>query len=291
MKTALVNRKQKLILWFKDIGIKDIPLVGGKNAGLGEMYRKLVPMGIKVPNGFTVTAHAYDYFLKKADLKDKIQDILDGVDTRDVKDLRKRGESIRRLILRSELPKDLVAELEKAYISLGKKYGRKNVDVAIRSSATAEDLPGASFAGQQETYLNVVGIDNVSEAVKKCFASLFTNRAISYRKDKGFSHFDISLSVGVQKMVRSDKASSGVMFTIDTETGLDSVVIINSSYGLGEMIVQGEVIPDEFTVFKPTFKKGFASIIERNLGEKKNKIIYSKNGIKQVRVQIGRAHV
>jgi len=278
------NRKQALIIWFKDLTIKDVPLVGGKNAALGEMYGNLKRVGVKVPDGFAVTAKAYRHFLKTAGIEKEVKRILTGLDTHDIRDLQRRGREVRQLILNSDLPEDLVREIKKSYNRLGKKYKRKNPDVAVRSSATAEDLPGASFAGQQETYLNVVGADDVIISVKKAIASLFTNRAISYRVDKGFSHFDAALSVGVQKMVRSDLSASGVAFTIDTETGFDNVVVINSSYGLGEMIVQGKVIPDEFVIFKPTFKKGFKPIIARDLGEKASKIIYGKSGTKQVNV-------
>ncbi len=278
------NRKQALIIWFKDLTIKDVPLVGGKNAALGEMYGNLKRVGVKVPDGFAVTAKAYRHFLKTAGIEKEVKRILTGLDTHDIRDLQRRGREVRQLILNSDLPEDLVREIKKSYNRLGKKYKRKNPDVAVRSSATAEDLPGASFAGQQETYLNVVGADDVVISVKKAIASLFTNRAISYRVDKGFSHFDAALSVGVQKMVRSDLSASGVAFTIDTETGFDNVVVINSSYGLGEMIVQGKVIPDEFVIFKPTFKKGFKPIIARDLGEKASKIIYGKSGTKQVNV-------
>ncbi len=279
------NRKRSLILWFKEIGIKDVALVGGKNAALGEMYRTLTRVGVNIPNGFAVTAQAYRYFMEKSGTGEKIEKTLKGLDTRDIKDLQKRGHAVRNLILKSEMPKDLVLEIRKAYIELGKLYKEKNIGVAVRSSATAEDLPGASFAGQQETYLNVTGEDDVVKAVRKAIASLFTDRAISYRTDKGFAHTKVALSVGVQKMVRSDLAASGVAFTIDTETGFNKVVVINSSYGLGEMVVQGGVIPDEFIVFKPTLGKASKPIISRSLGIKANKIIYSKEGTKQVVVK------
>ena len=279
-----VRRNKALILWFKELGIKDIPLVGGKNAALGEMYSKLTRLGVNIPNGFAVTAYAYRYFMESTGLDKEIKQVLTGLDTHNLKDLHTRGSEVRRLIMRADLPDDLVSEISKAYAKLGRRYKRKNPDVAVRSSATAEDLPGASFAGQQETYLNVVGVEDVLESVKKAIASLFTDRAISYRVDKGFSHFDTALSVGVQMMVRSDKAESGVAFTIDTETGFDKVVIINSSYGLGEMIVKGRVIPDEFIVFKPALQKGFKSIIVKNLGEKGRKLIYGKRGTKEVPV-------
>jgi len=280
----MTSRKKSLVLWFKEVGIKDVSLVGGKNAALGEMYRNLTRAGVNVPNGFAVTAYSYRHFLKESGIEDKIENILKGLDTRNIADLQRRGKEVRNTILKAELPKDLENAIKKAYVKLGKFYRQKNPDVAVRSSATAEDLPGASFAGQQETYLNVTGSAEVILSVKKAIASLFTNMAISYRADKGFSHADVALSVGVQKMVRSDLAASGVAFTIDTETGFDKVVVINSSYGLGEMVVQGKVIPDEFIVFKPTLGKGFDSVIARNIGLKADKIIYAGNGTKQVKV-------
>ena len=271
------------ILWFKDTTIENVPEVGGKNAALGEMYSQLTPLGINVPNGFAINADAYRHFLTETQLEAKIRKILSTLNTHNLKNLQQRGRQIRQLILQEELPADLKEEIGRAYEDLGELYG-PNPDVAVRSSATAEDLPGASFAGQQETYLNVVGEKELLRAVKKTIASLFTDRAISYRQDKGFSHLDVALSVGVQKMVRSDLASSGVIFSIDTETGFDKVVIINASYGLGEMIVQGKVTPDEFTVFKPALLKGYAAVIGQNLGKKVRKMVYAKKGIKQVTV-------
>ncbi len=274
-----ISKKHALILWFRELGIKDVPLVGGKNAALGEMYRSLTKLGINVPNGFALTAHAYRILLKKAGLEKEIRKILQGLDTRDIMDLQRRGREVREAILKAEFPEEMKEAIEKAYKKLG-----DNPDVAVRSSATAEDLPDASFAGQQETFLNVRGIHEVLEATKKCIASLFTNRAISYRADKGFSHFDVALSVGIQKMVRSDLASSGVAFTLDTETGFEDVVTINGSFGLGEMVVQGKVTPDEFVVFKPTLKKGYKAIIERNIGRKDIKMIYAPKGTKVIPV-------
>lgn len=278
-----MEKEKKLILWFDQIGIEDTPLVGGKNAALGEMYSNLTPLGVKVPNGFTVTSYAYDYFIEKNNLKEKISAILDDLNISEIKDLRERGKAIRELILNGEFPDDLKDEVENAYNHLGLAYF-ENPDVAVRSSATAEDLPSASFAGQQETYLNVQGKQNLLESIKKCMASLFTDRAISYRQDKGFDHFNIRLSVGVQKMIRSDLASSGISFTLDTETGFDKVIIINSIYGLGEYIVQGKVIPDEWIVFKDTLRQRYNSIISRTLGKKTEKLVYSKNGIKKTSV-------
>ncbi|MFZ8832176.1 MAG: phosphoenolpyruvate synthase, partial [Thermodesulfobacteriaceae bacterium] len=262
--------------FFKDISYKDVPLVGGKNASLGEMYSKLTPKGINVPDGFAVTAEAYKYFIQKNHLDDKIREALKGLDTHDVLDLQRRGRIVRNLILNAQMPKELEEEIRKAYRILEDEYG-KNLDVAVRSSATAEDLPDASFAGQQETYLNVRGEDAVVEHVKKCFASLFTDRAISYREDKGFDHFNVYLSVAVQKMVRSDSACSGVMFTLDTESGFRDVVYITGSWGLGEYVVQGKVNPDEFYVFKPTLKLGYKPIVSKRLGSKDVKLVYGSN--------------
>jgi len=265
--------KNKFVHFFSELGIKDVPQVGGKNASLGEMYGHLVKKGLRVPNGFATTASAYNYFLESTGLKKQIREILKGLDTKDVKDLMRRGAEIRKLIIASELPKDFSRAIGEAYKKLSLSYKTKNIDVAVRSSATAEDLPDASFAGQQETYLNITGEKDLLLAVKKCIASLFTNRAISYRVDKKFDHFSIALSVGVQKMVRSDLGSSGVMFTIDTESGFKNAVLINSIFGLGENIVQGIVTPDEFYVFKPT-----KAIISRTLSKKDIKMVYDLKG-------------
>ncbi|MFA5317930.1 MAG: phosphoenolpyruvate synthase [Patescibacteria group bacterium] len=270
--------KKPQIIFFKDLNIKDVPKVGGKNASLGEMYSKLVKKGINVPNGFATTSNAYFYFLEHAGIKDEIKKILKGLNTHDVKNLMEKGRAVRQTILKAKFPKELEGEIVAAYHKLSKSYGTKNVDVAVRSSATAEDLPDASFAGQQETFLNITGEEDLLIAVKKCVASLFTNRAISYREDKGFGHFKIALSVGVQKMVRSDMASSGVMFTIDTESGFENAVLINSIYGLGENIVQGKVSPDEFFYFKPT-----KAIISKRIGPKHMKMVYSNSGQKPVK--------
>jgi pyruvate,water dikinase len=275
-----MNKKKEFILWFKGLTIDDVPLVGGKNASLGEMYRNLGKKGVNVPNGFAVTAYAYRYFLKKAKIKDKIKEILSDLDTHNIRNLTERGRKVRELILDSKLPKEIENEIRKAYRKLSKEFKTKETDVAVRSSATAEDLPDASFAGQQESYLNVKGEHNLIEDCKKCFASLFTNRAISYRVDKGFDHFKIALSIGVQKMVRSDLASSGVMFSIDTESGFRDAVLITAVYGLGENIVQGAVNPDQFYVFKPMLKKGFKPILSKKLGAKHMKMVYSHVGEK-----------
>lgn len=274
---------KKFVAWFNEVGIEDVPLVGGKNAALGEMYQNLVPLGVNVPDGFALTADAYRYFFEQSGLDKKVREILADLDTHDIRNLQIRGRKVRDAILAARLPDELRAVVTESYEALEKKYG-KNIDVAARSSATAEDLPGASFAGQQETYLNVRGVREVLHATKKCIASLFTNRAISYRADKGFSHYDTALSVGVQRMVRSDLAVSGVAFTIDTESGFDKVVVINGIYGLGEFIVQGKVIPDEFIVFKPTLEKGYNPIISKTLGKKNVKLVYAMRGTKQAHV-------
>lgn len=263
---------------------KDVSIVGGKNASLGEMFQKLTKRGINVPNGFATSADAYKVFMSGTNLKKEIRKILKGLDTHNINDLIKRGAIVRKMILETDFLDDFKKDLVLAYKKLSQEYGVKNVDVAIRSSATAEDLPNASFAGQQESFLNIRGEKDLLIAVKKCVASLFTNRAISYRVDKGFDHFSVSLSVGVQKMIRSDLASSGVMFSIDTESGFENVVLVSSIYGLGENIVQGRVIPDEFYYFKPT-----KSIISRSINKKGVKMIYtnnSKNPVKNVKVSL-----
>lgn len=272
----------KFIKFFDELGIKDVPQVGGKNASLGEMYRKLTSKGVRVPNGFATTSYAYNYFMEEAGLKNKIREILKGLDTRNVKDLMIRGEKVRKAIIATEFPEDFKKEIREAYLLLSKHYQTNQIDVAVRSSATAEDLPDASFAGQQETFLNIRGEEYLMLAVRKCIASLFTNRAISYRVDKHFDHFSIALSVGVQKMIRSDVGSSGVMFSIDTESGFANTVLVNSIYGLGENIVQGKVNPDEFYIFKPT-----RAIISRKIGKKNLRMIYNndpKNPVKDVKV-------
>src|SRR3989338_813129 len=276
------EKDKKFILWFDQVGIQDVTLVGGKNASLGEMYATLVPNGIRVPNGFAVTAHAYKYFIEKAELTPFIEEKLKNLDTGDVKSLQKVGKLIREKIVKAELPDDLKKEIGEAYKNLSMAYGMEEADTAVRSSATAEDLPGASFAGEHETYLNVVGEKNVLQATKEAMASLWNDRAISYRVDKGFNHFDVALSVGVQKMVRSDKGSSGVMFTIDTESGFKDVVEIDASWGLGEMVVQGKVTPDSYLIFKPTLNQGFRSIVKKSIGSKENKMIYTSTSSVQV---------
>ncbi|MFA5427872.1 MAG: phosphoenolpyruvate synthase [Sulfurimonas sp.] len=265
------------IRFFNELNIKDVPIVGGKNASLGEMYQNLTPKGVNIPNGFATTSDAYWLLLEENAIKDKISAILNDLDIADTKNLQERGLKVRNLILNSHLPKALAEELLEAYKILSNEYGSQNIDVAVRSSATAEDLPDASFAGQQETFLNVGSEEELLECVLKCFASLFTDRAISYRTSRSFSHFKVALSVGVQKMVRSDISSSGIMFTIDTESGSENLILINSIWGLGENVVSGRVNADEFFIFKPTLKNGINTILKRSLGSKKEKMLYSED--------------
>ena len=266
---------QRYVMWFDELQLKDIPEVGGKNASLGEMRQNLQKKGVNIPDGYAITAHAYRTLIDSAGIWDKIKDILKDLDTHDLRNLSSRGKKIRNLIYNAPVPRELRDEIVKAYKKLCDEYG-PNTDVAVRSSATAEDLPDASFAGQQETYLNIRGEAALIDACKHCFASLFTDRAISYRVDKGFDHESVFLSIGVQKMVRSDIGTSGVIFSIDTESGFKDAVLITASYGLGETVVQGTVNPDEFYVFKPTLKQGFTPIVQKKLGTKEIKMIYSK---------------
>jgi pyruvate,water dikinase len=268
----------KFVKWFEEVGAGDVALVGGKNASLGEMIRNLGKNGVNIPSGFAITAEAYSYVLEKAGVVEKIGDALVSLDTHDMGNLSRRSEGVRNLIKNAPCPEELEGEIRFAYREMERRYG-KDVDVAVRSSATAEDLPTASFAGQQETYLNVRGEKELIGKVMECFASLFTDRATSYRVDKGFDHLKVFLSVGVQKMVRSDLACSGVIFSIDTESGFKDVVYITSAYGLGENVVQGIVNPDQFYVFKPALKRGFRPIVEKKLGTKEKRLIYKENGI------------
>jgi pyruvate,water dikinase len=271
------NKETALLLWFEEVGITDIPLVGGKNASLGEMIKQLTPKGVSVPGGFATTANAYRRFIEAGGLEKKLRELFADLDVEDVNNLREKGKEARSLLLHTPFPQDLQDEITKAYKEMCKRYGA-DTDVAVRSSATAEDLPDASFAGQQETYLNVHGLKSVLESCHKCFASIFTDRAISYRTIKGFDHFEVALSVGVQKMVRSDLASSGVMFSIDTETGFKNAAFITAAYGLGENVVQGAVNPDEYLVFKPTLKQGYKPILDKRLGTKEIKMVYDIGG-------------
>ncbi len=265
---------RELILWFDQIGIDDVPLVGGKNASLGEMYQKLHSHGVAVPNGYAITAYAYQYLLQEAGIEKAIQEVLADLDTHDLRNLQERGAKVREIIRSATFPDSLRQAILDAYKKMEAEYG-EGVDVAVRSSATAEDLPDASFAGQQDTYLNIRGPEALIDACKRCFASLFTNRAISYRHDKGFSQFDVYLSIVVQKMVRSDSACSGVMFSIDTESGFEDAVFITGAWGLGENVVQGAVNPDEYYVFKPTLKQGKRPIVGKRVGSKDVKMVYS----------------
>ncbi len=277
--------KQAFVLWFEEIGINDIPIVGGKNASLGEMIGQLTPKGVNVPTGFATTAYAYRYFIQSAGLEEKLRNLFADLDVDDLQNLRIRARKARKLLLHTPFPKDFRSAIATSYKKLCERYNA-DTDVAVRSSATAEDLPDASFAGQQETYLNVTTIEEVLAATHRCFASLFTDRAISYRHTKGFDHFDVALAVGVQKMVRSDLATSGVMFSIETESGFKDAALITAAYGLGENVVQGAVNPDEYHVFKPTLISGYRPIIDKRLGSKEIKMIYddgSKN-IKNVSV-------
>ena len=268
------------IRWFDEIGLRDVALVGGKNASIGELYRELTGAGVRVPNGFAITADGYRYFMQATGIAEKVTTILRGLDVADLAELARRGLAVRQTITATDLPSDLQDAIVTAYGQLG---SGEPVDVAVRSSATAEDLPDASFAGQQETYLNVRGRSALLDACRRSFASLFTDRAISYRADKGFDEVPIALSIGVQRMVRSDLAASGVMFTLDTETGFRDVVLINASYGLGETVVQGSVTPDEFCIFKPPLQQNLEPITQRTVGSKEFKLVYDEGGNRAVK--------
>ncbi|MDJ1182173.1 phosphoenolpyruvate synthase [Roseofilum casamattae] len=271
---ALVLWKENaFVLWLDRLGLDDLPLVGGKNASLGEMLGALSDRGINVPQGFAVTAYAYRCFLRSAGLEAKLGELLDDLDVNNVKQLQQRAEQARALIMQTPLPKEIEIAIAFAYQRMGQIYGG-TPDVAVRSSATAEDLPNASFAGQQDTYLNISGLPNLLKAIHRCFASLFTDRAIAYRTHNGFDHLEVALSVGVQKMVRSDKATSGVIFSIDPETGFKNAILITAAYGLGETVVQGAVNPDEYFVFKPTLQHGDRPILQKRLGRKAIKMVY-----------------
>ncbi len=263
----------KYVRFFEEIGIEDVPLVGGKNASLGEMYQNLSHEGVRIPNGFAITAEGYRHMLKEAGALAPLHEAIDKLDPEDVADLARCGKRAREIVYGAGLPKDLAEEIIAAYRKLQQEYG-DDVSLAVRSSATAEDLPTASFAGQQDTYLNIKGDESLLDACRRCFASLFTDRAIHYRVDQGFDHFDVALSIGVMKMVRSDLASSGVMFSLDTESGFRDVVFVTGAYGLGENVVQGAVDPDEYYVFKPTFEAGHRAVLRRLIGDKAIKMIF-----------------
>ncbi|MET1281011.1 phosphoenolpyruvate synthase [Vibrio navarrensis] len=275
---------QKNTLWFNSLSMEDVDKVGGKNASLGEMVSNLANAGVSVPNGFATTSYAFNQFLDYGGLDERIHQLLDELDVDDVDALRKTGAMIRQWVLEAPFPADLEQDIRSNYAEL--TAGNDELSVAVRSSATAEDLPDASFAGQQETFLNVKGIDAVLEATKHVYASLFNDRAISYRVHQGFDHRGISLSAGIQRMVRSDKAASGVMFTLDTESGFDKVVFITSAWGLGEMVVQGAVNPDEFYVHKPLLEAGQAPIVKKTFGSKLSKMIYANSQVIGKQVEI-----
>ena len=269
-----MSEQTKYVRWFNELTIDDVPLVGGKNASLGEMYRELIPQGINIPNGFAVTAEAYRYVLEQAHAWEALHQALDDLNPDDMADLARRARKAREIIYAAPLPKVLESQILQAFDQLKQEYG-PDLSVAVRSSATAEDLPTASFAGQQDTYLNIRGDQALLDACKRCFASLFTDRAIHYRIDQGFDHFKLALSIGIMKMVRSDLSASGVMFSLDTESGFSDVVFITGALGLGENVVQGAVDPDEFYVHKPTFEQGYRAVLRRSLGAKKIKMVYS----------------
>lgn len=292
------DRETALVLWFEEVGMEDVALVGGKNASLGELIQQLQPQGVNVPTGFAITAYAFRYFMQQSKLDERLRLLLSNLDAANISSLQEKGRQARTMILDTPFPTELETAIVEAYSRLCDRYGSalemcdryeaeererclsqySGVDVAVRSSATAEDLPDASFAGQQESYLNIHGIKGVLDACHRCFASLFTDRAISYRTTKGFDHFDVALSVGVQKMVRSDLAASGVMFSIDTESGFKHTALVTAAYGLGENVVQGVVNPDEYIVFKPTLTEGFRPILEKRLGSKEIKMVYDIGG-------------
>ncbi|HSW24034.1 MAG TPA: PEP/pyruvate-binding domain-containing protein, partial [Burkholderiaceae bacterium] len=263
------------VRWFADIGLADLPSVGGKNASLGEMVRELSAQGVRVPNGFAITAQAYRDLLERADAGPRLQRALAGLDARNVDDLARAAREAREIVLAAPLPESLVAEIGAGYAALRAEYG-PDVTLAVRSSATAEDLPGASFAGQHETYLNISGEARLVQAVRQCFASLFMDRAIAYRLENGFDHFKVFQSVGVMKMVRADRAASGVVFTLDTDSGFRDVVFVTGAWGLGENVVQGTVDPDEFYVFKPTLQQGHRCVLRRKLGGKAVRMVYTQ---------------
>jgi pyruvate,water dikinase len=267
-----------LVRWFENVDAQDTKSVGGKNASLGEMIQRLHAAGIRVPDGFATTAQAYWSFVSENGLEERIRGLLGAWKGGD-KSLDETGEAIRRLFRHGSLPEALAEAVRKAYAELGRRCDAPDLAVAVRSSATAEDLPEASFAGQQETFLNVSGADDLLDACRRCYASLFTDRAIAYREEKGFDHLQVALSVGVQKMVRSDRAGAGVMFTIDTDSGFPEVVVINAAWGLGENVVQGTVTPDEYTIFKPLLEnEALVPIVEKHRGEKEKKMIYAGGG-------------
>ena len=271
---AVAAKPMRYIRWFAQIGHQDVPLVGGKNASLGEMVKRLGDAGVRVPNGFAITAEAFGHVLDRAAALPRLHDALDGLVPADLDDLAQRARQARQIVASAPLPDDLVAEITTAYAALCEAYGA-TLTLAVRSSATAEDLPDASFAGQHDSYLHIGGLAHLLDAVQRCFASLFNDRAIVYRAERGIDHFKVAQSVGVMKMVRSDLAASGVAFTLDTESGFRDVVFVTGAYGLGENVVQGTVDPDEFYVFKPTLRAGHRQVLRRKRGAKEIRMVYA----------------
>ncbi|MBX3266025.1 MAG: phosphoenolpyruvate synthase [Acidobacteria bacterium] len=273
-----MTESKPYVLDLSQVGAGDVALVGGKCASLGELFRELTTQGVNAVDGFSTTSHAYEVLLETGGLRKRLRELLKGLDVNDVDELARVGSEARRLMLETPFPPEVEAAIKDAYERLGERIGKKSFEVAVRSSATAEDLPDASFAGQQDTILNVRGDERLIEACHECYASLWTDRAISYRTAKGFDHFDVALSIGIQPMVRSDAACSGVMFTLDTESGFRDAVVINGAWGLGEAVVQGMTTPDEWIVFKPTLKQGFRPIVTRKLGVKEVKMVFADDG-------------
>jgi pyruvate, water dikinase len=274
-----MKNEKPLVLDLSEVSADDVAIVGGKCASLGELFRELTAQGVKSVDGFSTTSEAYNLLLETGGVRKKLQKLLKNLDTEDLDELARVGSEARRLMLETPFSAELEKAILDAYQRLGERIGKKTFEVAVRSSATAEDLPDASFAGQQDTILNVRGEKRLLEACRECFASLWTDRAISYRQTKGFDHFDVALSIGVQPMVRSDIACSGVMFTLDTESGFRDAVVINGAWGLGEAVVQGMATPDEWIIFKPTLKLGFRPIVTRKLGVKEVKMVFNDDGI------------
>ncbi len=273
-----MTESKPYVLDLSQVGAGDVALVGGKCASLGELFRELTTQGVNAVDGFSTTSHAYEVLLETGGLRKRLRELLNGLDVNDVDELARVGAEARRLMLETPFPPEVVVAIKGAYERLGERIGKKSFEVAVRSSATAEDLPDASFAGQQDTILNVRGDERLIEACHECYASLWTDRAISYRTAKGFDHFDVALSIGIQPMVRSDAACSGVMFTLDTESGFRDAVVINGAWGLGEAVVQGMTTPDEWIIFKPTLKQGFRPIVTRKLGVKEVKMVFADDG-------------
>ncbi|MBA3353376.1 MAG: phosphoenolpyruvate synthase, partial [Blastocatellia bacterium] len=267
------------VLDFSQVGAGDVALVGGKCASLGELFQELTGKGVRTVDGFSTTSDAYHLLLDTDGLRGRLKKLLKGLDVNDLDELARVGKEARAMMLETPFPKEVESAIFDAYKRLGDRIGKRSFEVAVRSSATAEDLPDASFAGQQDTILNVRGEQRLIEACHECYASLWTDRAISYRTAKGFDHFDVALSIGIQPMVRSDIASSGVMFTLDTESGFREAVVINGAWGLGEAVVQGMATPDEWIIFKPTLKLGFRPIVTRKLGVKEVKMVFNDDGV------------